>query len=191
MCRTHAVEAKYSGKECQRSAQQNPKDEDEFEDTENVRGGSDDGNDDNDTDGVRQRERLMATTESAIDALTTVLEFQLIEGAHQPEGPGWGRAFYEPSPFDSAPGPAPRPVVHVGQEAAAMGRQYVETIPGGMMPIIDPAAPPTSVPTPTTNTSRPTPSLPNTPAPASSPILIPDHGQVDGSHDNDGSTATS
>jgi len=150
----------------------------------------------NDGDSVRQLERLTPTTEPAIRAPTTVVAFQLIEGAHQPEGPGWGRAFYEPSPFDSTPGPARRPVVHVGQEAAAMGitpglgRQHVETIPGGMIPIIDPAAPPASVPAPTTNISRPTPSPPNTPAPALSPVLIPDHGQV-GSHDNDGSPAMS
>jgi len=58
------------------------------------------------------------------------MTFHPIEDARPPEGPGWGRAFYEPSPFDSTgtssgtptPGPAPRAVVHVGQEtAAAMG----------------------------------------------------------------------
>ena len=88
----------------------------------------------------------MATTEitdAAIRATATAMAFRPIEGARPPEGPGWGRAFYEPSPFDVAPGPARRPVVHVGQQEATatgtgMGRRRAETMPGGMVPVVDP-----------------------------------------------------
>jgi len=140
----------------------------------------------------------MATTEitdAAIRATATAMAFRPIEGARPPEGPGWGRAFYEPSPFDITPGPARRPVVHVGQEAAAamgitpgMGRRRAETMPGGMIPVIDPPAPPASTPSPT-NPARPAPSPPGAPAP--SPVLIPDHGQIFLSHDDDGSPSMS
>jgi hypothetical protein len=61
---------------------------------------------------------------TAIRATTTAMAFRPIEGARPPEGPGWGRAFYEPSPFDITPGPAQRPVVDVGQEAAAATCTY-------------------------------------------------------------------
>jgi len=110
----------------------------------------------------------MATTEitdAAIraTATATAMAFRPIEGARPPEGPGWGRAFYEPSPFDVTPGPARRPVVHVGQEEAAaaeaaavsaatppplpqpgtgLGRRRAETMPGGMIPLVDPQPPP-------------------------------------------------
>jgi hypothetical protein len=143
----------------------------------------------------------MATTEitdAAIRATATAMAFRPIEGARPPEGPGWGRAFYEPSPFDITPGPTRRPVVHVGQEAAAamgiapgMGRRRAETMPGGMIPVIDATAPPASAPAPTTNSPQPAPSPPIVPAPAPSPVLIPDHGQIFFSHDNDGSPAMS
>lgn len=135
----------------------------------------------------------MATTEitdAAIRATATAMAFRPIEGARPPEGPGWGRAFYEPSPFDITPGPARRPVVHVGQEAAAamgitpgMGRRRAETMPGGMIPVIDP---PASTLSPT---NPPATSLPTAPAP--SPVLIPDHGQIFLSHDNDVSPSMS
>ncbi len=128
----------------------------------------------------------MATTEitdAAIRATATAMAFRPIEGARPPEGPGWGRAFYEPSPFDITPGPARRPVVHVGQEAAAamgiapgMGRRRAETMPGGMLPVIDPLGPPTSSPAP--NSPRPIPSPTAPPAPAPSPVLIPEHGHI-------------
>jgi hypothetical protein len=82
------------------------------------------------------------------------MAFRPIEGARPPEGPGWGRAFYEPSPFDVTPGPARRPVVHVGQQEAtavtvgppapAMGRRRAETMPGGMAPVVESPAPPPS-----------------------------------------------
>jgi len=137
----------------------------------------------------------MATTEitdAAIRATATAMAFRPIEGARPPEGPGWGRAFYEPSPIDITAGPARRPVVHVGQEAAAamgiapaMGRRRAETMPGGMIPVIDP---PASAPVPT-NSPHPAPSPPAAPAP--SPVLIPDHGQIFFSHDNDRSHAMS
>ena len=111
----------------------------------------------------------MATTEitdAAIraTATATAMAFRPIEGARPPEGPGWGRAFYEPSPFDVTPGPARRPVVHVGQEAAAVmgtgtgtgtvviGRRRAETMPGGMVPVVDPPA--------ASGGARPTPSSP-------------------------------
>jgi hypothetical protein len=143
---------------------------------------------------VRRRERLMATTEitdAAIRATATAMAFRPIEGARPPEGPGWGRAFYEPSPFDITPGPARRAVVHVGQEAAtamgtapATGRRRAETMPGGMLPVIDP---PASAPAPIANSPRPAPSPPAPIAPAPSPILIPDHGHIFFSqhHDDD------
>lgn len=136
----------------------------------------------------------MATTEitdAAIRATATAMAFRPIEGARPPEGPGWGRAFYEPSPFDVTPGPARRPVVHVGQEAAAMGiapgigRRRAETMPGGMLPVIDPLGPPASAPVPITNSPRPAPSPPAPPAPAPSPILIPDHGHIFFGHHHD------
>jgi len=141
----------------------------------------------------------MATTEitdAAIRATATAMAFRPIEGARPPEGPGWGRAFYEPSPFDITPGPARRPVVHVGQEAAAMGiapapamgRRRAETMPGGMLPVIDPPALPASAPVPT-NEPRSTPSPPNAPAP--SPVLIPDHGHIFFNHENEGGPAMS
>ncbi|KAH9972393.1 hypothetical protein BJV74DRAFT_889215 [Russula compacta] len=190
--------AKYCGKECQSSAWSeghrfwcSAKDGDE--DAENVpdssRGG---GNGGSGSGSVRRRERLMATTEitdAAIRATATAMAFRPIEGARPPEGPGWGRAFYEPSPFDIAPGPVRRPVVHVGQEAAAamgispgMGRRRAETMPGGMIPVIDPPAP--------TNPPRPAPSPPAPTAPAPSPVHIPDHGHIF-FNDNDGSPAMS
>jgi hypothetical protein len=199
--------AKYCGKECQSSAWSeghrfwcSAKDGDE--DAENVpdssRGGTNGGNG---SGSVRRRERLIATTEipdAAIRATATAngtgtaMAFRPIEGARPPEGPGWGRAFYEPSPFDITPGPTRRPVVHVGQEAAAtmavtpgVGRRRAETMPGGMIPVIDP---PASSPT-LGNAPRPAPSPPAAPAP--SPILIPDHGQIFFGHDNDGSPALS
>lgn len=191
--------AKYCGKECQSSAWSeghrfwcSAKDGDE--DAENVpdssRGGANGGN--SGSGSVRRRERLMATTEitdAAIRATATAMAFRPIEGARPPEGPGWGRAFYEPSPFDIAPGPVRRPVVHVGQEAAAamgiapgIGRRRAETMPGGMIPVIDPPAP--------TNSPRPAPSPPAPTAPAPSPVLIPDHGHIF-FNDNDGSPAMS
>jgi len=132
---------------------------------------------------------LMATTEitdaairATATATATAMAFRPIEGARPPEGPGWGRAFYEPSPFDITPGPARRPVVHVGQEAAAamgiapaMGRRRAETMPGGMIPVIDTPAPPVSAPLIATM-PRPAPSPPA--APASSPVLMADHGHI-------------
>jgi hypothetical protein len=198
--------AKYCGKECQSSAWSeghrfwcSAKDGDE--DAENVPDGSRGGaNGSNGSGSVRRRERLMATTEitdAAIRATATAMAFRPIEGARPPDGPGWGRAFYEPSPFDITPGPTRRPVVHVGQDAAAamsvtpgMGRRRAETMPGGMIPVIDAAAPPASAPT-QTNVLRPTPSPPTAPAPAPSPVLIPDHGQIFFSHDNDDSPTMS
>lgn len=146
---------------------------------------------------MRRRERLMATTEitdAAIRATATAMAFRPIEGARPPEGPGWGRAFYEPSPFDITPGPARRPVIHVGQEAAAamgiapgIGRRRAETMPGGMLPVIDPLGPLTSAPAPTTNSPRSAPSPPAPPAPAPSPVLIPEHGHIffHSQHDDD------
>lgn len=199
--------AKYCGKECQSSAWSeghrfwcSAKDGDE--DAENVPDGPRSGtNGGNGSSSVRRRERLIATTEitdAAIRATATAMAFRPIEGARPPEGPGWGRAFYEPSPFDITPGPARRPVVHVGQEAAATmgitpatGRRRAETMPGGMIPVIDAAVPPASAPAPTTNPPRPAPSPPLVPVPASSPVLIPDHGQIFFSHENDGSPAMS
>jgi hypothetical protein len=134
----------------------------------------------------------MATTEitdAAIRATATAMAFRPIEGARPPEGPGWGRAFYEPSPFDVAPGPARRPVVHVGQEAAVamgvVGRRRAETMPGGMLPVIDPLGPPPSAPAPTTNSPRPAPSPPAPIAPAPSPVLIPDHSHIFFGHHHD------
>ena len=194
--------AKYCGKECQSSAWSeghrfwcSAKDGDE--DGENVpdnsRGGAVGGNGGG---SVRRRERLMATTEitdAAIRATATAMAFRPIEGARPPEGPGWGRAFYEPSPFDITPGPARRPVVHVGQEAAAamgiapgMGRRRAETMPGGMLPVIDPLGP-TSATSPTTSSPRPAASPPASlpPAPAPSPILVPDHHILFRSHHDD------
>jgi hypothetical protein len=114
------------------------------EDAENVpessRGGANGGNS---SGSVRRRERLVATTEitdAAIRTTATAMAFRPIEGGRPPEGPGWGRAFYEPSPFDITPGPARRPVIGVGQEAAAamgitpsMGRRGAETMPDGMI----------------------------------------------------------
>jgi len=167
--------AKYCGKECQSSAWSeghrfwcSAKDGDE--DGENVPDGSRGGGTNNTNtntngggggSGVRRRERLMATTEitdaairATATATATAMAFRPIEGARPPEGPGWGRAFYEPSPFDVTPGPARRPVVHVGQQEAAttvvvgppapaMGRRRAETMPGGMVPVVEsPAAAP-------------------------------------------------
>jgi hypothetical protein len=196
--------AKYCGKECQSSAWSeghrfwcSAKDGDE--DGENVpdnsRGGAIGGNGGGT---VRRRERLMATTEipdAAIRATATTMVFRPIEGARPPEGPGWGRAFYEPSPFDITPGPARRPVVHVGQEAAAamgiapgIGRRRAETMPGGMLPVIDPLGPAASAPAPVTNSPRPAPSPPVPPAPTASPIFIPDHGHIFFGHDDDGNS---
>ena len=200
--------AKYCGKECQSSAWSeghrfwcSAKDGDE--DGENVpdnsRGGAIGGNGGG---SVRRRERLMATTEitdAAIRATATAMAFRPIEGARPPEGPGWGRAFYEPSPFDITPGPARRPVVHVGQEAATMGiapgigRRRAETMPGGMLPVIDPLGPPASAPVPTTNSPRPAPSPPAPPGPAPLPVLIPERGHIFFGHhddDDDGSSPT-
>ena len=200
--------AKYCGKECQSSAWSeghrfwcSAKDGDE--DGENVpdnsRGGAIGGNGGG---SVRRRERLMATTEitdAAIRATATAMAFRPIEGARPPEGPGWGRAFYEPSPFDITPGPVRRPVLHVGQEAAAamgvapaIGRRRAETMPGGMLPVIDSLGPPGSTPAPIINSPRPAPSPPGPIAPAPSPVLIPDHGHIFFGHhhhgDDDGSS---
>ncbi|KAI9507871.1 hypothetical protein F5148DRAFT_1201335 [Russula earlei] len=183
--------AKYCGKECQSSAwseghrfwcsaKDGEEDPDNVPDSSRANGGSSGGS-------VRRRERLIATTEitdAAIRATATAtgMAFRPIEGARPPEGPGWGRAFYEPSPFDMSPGPARRAVVHVGQEAAAamgiapgIGRRRAETMPGGMIPVIDAPGPPVSAPT---NLSRPAPSPPTVPAPAPSPVLIPELGHI-------------
>ena len=122
--------------------------------------------------GVRRRERLMATTEitdaairATATATATAMAFRPIEGARPPEGPGWGRAFYEPSPFDVTPGPARRPVVHVGQQEAAMitvgppapamGRRRAETMPGGMAPVVESAAPPQPQPSESASSAPP------------------------------------
>ena len=207
--------AKYCGKECQSSAWSeghrfwcSAKDGDE--DGENVpdgsRGGNNNGGGGSGGSGVRRRERLMATTEitdaairATATATATAMAFRPIEGARPPEGPGWGRAFYEPSPFDVTPGPARRPVLHVGQEAAAvmggvspvtvaagppgpgMGRRRAETMPGGMIPLVDPPATPSgSAP------ARPTPS----PAHAHMPVvLVPEHGRLFFDHDSNGSNS--
>ncbi|KAH9953437.1 hypothetical protein BGW80DRAFT_1468597, partial [Lactifluus volemus] len=181
--------AKYCGKECQSSAWSeghrfwcSAKDGDE--DGENVpdnsRAANNSGNGGN---SVRRRERLMATVDMIEAARATAMAFRPIEGARPPEGPGWGRAFYEPSPFDVAPGPARRPVVHVGQEAAAtmgstptMGRRRAETMPGGMIPVIDPPVPFASAPTPVTAPPQPAPSPPITSV--SALINVPDHGHL-------------
>ena len=140
---------------------------------------------------MRRRERVMATTEitdAAIRATataTTAMVFRPIEGARPPEGPGWGRAFYEPSPFDITPGPARRPVVHVGQEATAavtgsittpVGRRRAETMPGGMIPVID----------------APRPTISPAPAPVPVPVVhVPEDGNnglfID--HDANGSNS--
>jgi hypothetical protein len=128
----------------------------------------------------------MATTEitdAAIRATATAMAFRPIEGARPPEGPGWGRAFYEPSPFDVTPGPARRPVVHVGQEAAAtlgiaptMGRRRAETMPGGMIPVVDPPVPFSSTSTPATAPPQPAPPPYAAPLPAS--VNVPEHGRL-------------
>jgi len=199
--------AKYCGKECQSSAWSeghrfwcSAKDGDE--DGENVPDGSRGGNNNGGGgSGVRRRERLMATTEitdaairATATATATAMAFRPIEGARPPEGPGWGRAFYEPSPFDVTPGPARRPVVHVGQEAAAvigatplavagphpgpgMGRRRAETMPGGMIPVVDPPAPSASAP------ARPTPSPAHTHAPI---VHVPEHDRLFIDHDGNG-----
>ncbi|KAI9436117.1 hypothetical protein BJY52DRAFT_658748 [Lactarius psammicola] len=199
--------AKYCGKECQSSAWSeghrfwcSAKDGDE--DGENVPDGSRGGNNNGGGgSGVRRRERLMATTEitdaairATATATATAMAFRPIEGARPPEGPGWGRAFYEPSPFDVTPGPARRPVVHVGQEAAAvigvspvavagphpgpgMGRRRAETMPGGMIPIVDPPAPSASAP------ARPPPSPAHTHVPI---VHVPEHGRLFIDHDGNG-----
>ncbi|KAI0247708.1 hypothetical protein BJV78DRAFT_1243454 [Lactifluus subvellereus] len=181
--------AKYCGKECQSSAWSeghrfwcSAKDGDE--DAENVPDNSRTGNSGGNGSGsVRRRERLMATTEipdAAIRATATAMAFRPIEGARPPEGPGWGRAFYEPSPFDATPGPARRPVVHVGQEAAAamgigptIGRRRAETMPGGMIPVVDPPVPFSSAPMPAPAPPQPAPS-----PPTAMSVNIPEHGRL-------------
>ena len=210
--------AKYCGKECQSSAWSeghrfwcSAKDGDE--DNENVPDGGARNNNNNNGggtgggSGVRRRERLMATTTTDITdaairataaatatATATAMAFRPIEGARPPEGPGWGRAFYEPSPFDVTPGPARRPVVHVGQEAAsaavvaatattvmmmptpAIGRRRAETMPGGMIPVVDGASA-ASAP------ARPTVS-PALHVHALGPVIhVPEHGRIFFDHD--------
>lgn len=143
----------------------------------------------------------MATTEipdAAIraTATATAMAFRPIEGARPPEGPGWGRAFYEPSPFDAAPGPARRPVLHVGQEAAAtmgiaptIGRRRAETMPGGMIPVVDPPVPFSSAPTPAPAPPQPAPSPPTVPMPVA--VNVPEHGRLFIDHNINGSPAMS
>ncbi|KAI0293510.1 hypothetical protein B0F90DRAFT_1822026 [Multifurca ochricompacta] len=200
--------AKYCGKECQSSAWSeghrfwcSAKDGDE--DGENVPEGSRGGANGGSGGGsVRRRERLMATTEitdAAIRATAAAMAFRPIEGARPPEGPGWGRAFYEPSPFDAAPGPVRRPVVHVGQEAAAtmgigpgIGRRRAETMPGGMMPVIDPPAPapPPPSPSPSPPTASSVTPIRPTLTSTSGSVHVSDHGRLIMDQWNDGSSPT-
>ena len=203
--------AKYCGKECQSSAWSeghrfwcSAKDGDE--DNENVPDGGARNNNAGTGSGVRRRERLMATTTTDITdaairataaatatATATAMAFRPIEGARPPEGPGWGRAFYEPSPFDVTPGPARRPVVHVGQEAAAattvtmptpaIGRRRAETMPGGMIPVVDGASAASAPARPTVSPAH---------VHALGPVIhVPEHGRIFFDHDGNASASAS
>jgi hypothetical protein len=89
---------------------------------------------------------------------------------------------YEPSPFDISASFACRPVIHIGQEVAAVmgimpgtGRRLAETIPGRMLPVTDLLGTWTTFICPCSYYQLATactfPTAP--PAPALSPVLIP------------------
>ncbi|KAA1467283.1 hypothetical protein DENSPDRAFT_234171 [Dentipellis sp. KUC8613] len=167
--------AKYCGKECQSTAWSeghrfwcSAKEEETTEGA--ARDGAEEGDEaraaarerrsDRDRDRERVRERVNATTAAggmdhaeiarAVAHAVRQVDRTVPPPADGARHAGWGRAYYEPSPFANGAGPEgemggaqfmPAARGARAAEESTGGRRRAETMPGGMVPVVDSPAP--------------------------------------------------